>query len=593
MENSKENNNVNEAQAQEKQTVTVKLSELYDKWADKGSIHPDIKLMLGSNLPGAPMIKETTMQAIHHLSPIALFLAYLETWGENNLKTYRFVSPSVGEEVFAVEENACKNYAILRKDDEGVYELTGQYAEAPALAAKVLIEALASEEMVSNLQELLSELTRHWKETDADGNFVRKDDWKVTGSTTNSNLLGFSITIEDLFKTGELSNVEIEFYKAQTVEDVTLDVGCLSSFGLLHNAVSESEFTAADNKVAERLLHLPPKADFATAMTAIHLIPEEMMFEDVRYMVPSINEPRYKNGYSLASWEVELIRGVANGTVRNAILYGPAGTGKTTSVRTLALALGLPCYPAMVCSSETRKEDLIGSYYVNKENKLEFTPSALMQAVRFGGVVELQEPSCIRDPGTLTVLNNVFDPCGFIQIPETGEYFQRHKHCVIVLTTNQDYAGCRQINASVLSRMEFTQFVDGLSEEELVRRAGSEPTCIMDEEFLATMAHVYTRLCEICVEESLYGDASYRTFLSWVNNTCLCGDAIAAAEYTVINKMAFSSDLDAKEKLRETIKGAIQTRKPILDKEKKSKTYKKELDAIATLVEGPRKKEND
>lgn len=575
-----------------KKTVTVKVSDLYARWADKGNIHPDIKLMLGSNLPGAPLIKEATLQSILNLSPLALYLAYLGTWGEQNQKTFRFHSPNVGEDVAAVEENACKNYAILRKDDEGNFELTGQFGEVPVVAAKILIEVLASEDLVRNLHKTMSEISRHWKETDKDGNFVAKDDWKKPGSPVNSNLLGFSLAIEDLFKNGELSNVEIEYYKGQTQEDVTLDVGCEKSFGLLHNAKSEAEFTTADSQVAERLLHIPPKADFATAMTAIHLISEEEMFEDVSYMVPSINEPRYKNGYSLQRWEYVLIRGVAYGIYRNAIIYGPSGTGKSTSTRTLALALGLPCYPAIICSSDTTKEDLLGSYHMNRDNKLEYLPSSLMLAVRYGGVVELQEPSNIRNQGLLTALNNVLDPCGFIQIPETGEYFERHKHCVIVLTTNQDYVGCKNITQSVLSRMTYSKRVEDLSEEELVRRVKFEPSCILDDEFLRLMASTFTRLCETFVEESMYGVEDYRTFLGWVEETGLEGDAIVAAESTLVDKMSFSSDKDAKQKLRDTITAMIQNRKPKIDKKRQPNHFKKELDAIFSLVEREPKKKD-
>lgn len=572
--------------------VKVKLIDLYTKWANKGDLHPDIKLMLGFNLPDAPEIKESTLMCMMNLTPVALYLAYLETWGEQKLKDYRFHSPAVGEDVIAVEEDICQNYALLRKDGNGGYELTGGFSDPPVLAIKLLIEAIAPQELVENLKRSMAELSRHWKEVDSNGSFINKDSWKVTASPANTNLLGLSIAIDGLFqKDGPLADIEIDYWKAKTPDDVMLDIGCEKTFGMLQNPISENIFHAADARVAERVLKLPPKADFKTAMSAIKLIPDEMLFDDVKYMVPSLSEPRYKNGYSLAPWEVELIRGVACGTVRNAMLYGPAGTGKTTSVRTLALALGLPCYPPMVCSSETRKEDLIGSFYVNKEQKLVYSPSALMQAVRYGGVVELQEPSCIRDPGTLTVLNNVFDPCGFIQIPETGEFFPRHKHCVIVLTTNQDYAGCRPINASVLSRMEFTKYVDGLTEDELVRRASSEPNVVMDEEYLRLMAKCYARLCEICVEESLYGDSSYRTFLSWVSNTCLCGSAVTAAEFTIINKMSFSSEQDAKLKLRSTIEAMLQNKKPTIAKDKQANTFKKELDAIATLVDGPKKKE--
>lgn len=573
------NEQQNEAtQEQQKQTITVKVGEIYDQWTKKCPLHPDVKNMLARNLGGSPFIGEKEVESLVTISPISIYLAYLETWAENNHKSYVFRSPSVGEEVYAEEENACGNYALLRKDEDGKYEITSPYADAvPAIVVKLLITVLATEAEKQNIDKTLSELSKNWK--------MSPEKWSYPGDPTNNHLLGLSATLGEVFKRAK--DTEMELYKAQTDEDVTLDFVCDATLGIsggLRTALTAEEFANADRKVAERISPRPPKADPRTAMTAIHLMSEFEMLEDDKYLVPSFNEPRYKNGYEFEEWEYEGIRGVVEGRYKNILLYGPPGTGKSTWGRTLALVTGLPHRPPFSCDPNTNKHDLIGSWQMNKNGVPEFMLSSIMQAVRYGGVVELQEVSRIRDSNALALLNNVLESVGYIQIPQTGEYFKRHKNCIIILTTNLGQPGCHNVDQSVLSRMNYKRFVEPLSKEELIKRALNEPEVFMDTDFLIRMADVWMELCDVFANEGLYGDDSYRTFLDWAKDTCATGDPIKSADNVVIDIMAFNTDTDSKKILRAPIKHYLQGDKPKIDKSKQNKTYKKELDALATLV---------
>ena len=58
----------------------------------------------------------------------------------------------------------------------------------------------------------------------------------------------------------------------------------------------------------------------------------------------------------------------------------------------------------------------------------------------------------ISKQGVLVGLNSLLDNCKAIKLI-TGEVIERHPDTVIILTTNTDYNGCKELNQSIISRM--------------------------------------------------------------------------------------------------------------------------------------------
>ena len=84
--------------------------------------------------------------------------------------------------------------------------------------------------------------------------------------------------------------------------------------------------------------------------------------------------------------------------------------------------------------------------------RTKYVDTPLVGAIRYGYLVELQEPTVIANPGVLVGLNSLLDRCNSVFLPN-GEVINRHPDTTIVVTTNNDYAGCKQMNQSVISRM--------------------------------------------------------------------------------------------------------------------------------------------
>lgn len=171
--------------------------------------------------------------------------------------------------------------------------------------------------------------------------------------------------------------------------------------------------------------------------------------------------------------------------MRNFLFRGEAGTGKTMGAQAIAAGLNLP-YTLMTCSANTEITDLVGQFIpdtngfhgstpiedlpkisditmhppsvymmltgeydeekteddvlqklieiavgnlVEKEEtpgqRIRYVDTPLVEAIRHGYVCELQEPSCIANPGVLVGLNSLLDNCQVITLP-TGERVKRH-----------------------------------------------------------------------------------------------------------------------------------------------------------------------
>lgn len=179
----------------------------------------------------------------------------------------------------------------------------------------------------------------------------------------------------------------------------------------------------------------------------------------------------------------------------------------------------------------------------SKQTGKDFTyiPSELVKGLKYGWVVEIQEPTVIRQAGVLAGLNDILDiESGIVQLP-TGEIFKRHPDAVIICTTNKSYEGCRSLNQSVISRMQCRVTVDNPTAKELEQRAlfdtdANNPVFI--SECVKVMEQIQDYLKDAQIEDGICGP---RELFDWIQESVLLNDVYEAAKETIVSK---SSDED-------------------------------------------------
>ena len=134
----------------------------------------------------------------------------------------------------------------------------------------------------------------------------------------------------------------------------------------------------------------------------------------------------------------------------NALLVGPAGTGKTQAAKNAAQACGLPFYMQSV-GPQTSKSDLLG--YMDATGT--YRQSMLVQAYRDGGVFLLDEMDA-GHPGVLTILNAAI--AGDSMATPEG-MIARHPDFILIAAANtfghgadRQYVGRNQLDAATLDR---------------------------------------------------------------------------------------------------------------------------------------------
>ena len=161
--------------------------------------------------------------------------------------------------------------------------------------------------------------------------------------------------------------------------------------------------------------------------------------------------------------------------------------------------------------------------------------SEIIKACRLPSVLEIQEPSMIEKPGTLTRLNSLFDD-GAVTDLINGEKIKRNKDTIVIMTTNLDYVGCGNFNQSVLSRMSMIQPKQNLTEEEMKRRVIAR-TGYADEKGLNFMVSAVQKIHAYLKEEDLQdGVCGYRELENWVRTFQAIKDVRRAAQVAVISK---------------------------------------------------------
>lgn len=299
---------------------------------------------------------------------------------------------------------------------------------------------------------------------------------------------------------------------------------------------------------------------------------------------------------------------------RNVILLGPAGVGKTMMAEAIFDVLNIPgeifsCGPntdessltLMLLPKKDKKDsamdafrckklpslieivmDPVSSYFAltgkikkdatdedciapfaaqlmspsdgsdGKSNKYEYVESSIIKALTKGYGVEIQEPTTILDQGVLVSLNSLLDKCARLTL-FNGTEAQRHPKAVVVITSNVGYEGTRNMNQSVLSRMNIRINMEAPSKAKLIQLVKKQ-TGFENSTLLGLMIDVIASIEQkIRVSGGASGTVGTRELLNWARSTMITNSPYESCKYTVI----FGSTGDDETLVKELLEGCL------------------------------------
>ena len=235
--------------------------------------------------------------------------------------------------------------------------------------------------------------------------------------------------------------------------------------------------------------------------------------------------------------------------ITNILLEGDAGSGKTEMAKALSANFGLP-YTKVTCFADMDKSDIIGailpvlsgeeqSQIDEKDVSYNFYPSEIVRAFEHGYLLEIQEPTVIRDAAVLMALNSALEPDGTINLPT--RIIKRHPDFIAVITTNRGYNGTRLLNEALRDRIQHVEKMDLPSIKVMIERAKAK-TGYKDEQVLKLLANVIIILDETARANAIKGVAGMRSYFFWVDSVANGIDIIESLYQKVIYKITTDSD---------------------------------------------------
>lgn len=245
----------------------------------------------------------------------------------------------------------------------------------------------------------------------------------------------------------------------------------------------------------------------------------------------------------------EIKRNWNNGEMKvsNILLEGDAGSGKTQMAKALSYNLGLP-YTKITCFSDMDKSDVLGSILpvANSENndsnneiEYKYFPSEIVRAFTEGYLLEIQEPTVIRDAAVLMILNSALESDGTINLP-TG-VVHRHPDFVAVITTNRNYIGCRPLNEALRDRIQHCEKMDLPEKEVMVERAMAK-TGFDNVDLVSKLVDAIIVLDECATANAIHGVAGMRSLFFWLDAIKNGEDIRESMYYKVLYKITTNPD---------------------------------------------------
>ena len=277
------------------------------------------------------------------------------------------------------------------------------------------------------------------------------------------------------------------------------------------------------------------------------LSPERWLTEEEQYLVwqkpPShIDSEAEKRIYQ----EVERNWKRGEMKISTILLEGDAGSGKTQLAKALSSDFNLP-YTKVTCFADMDKSDVLGSILpiISEKDKSDtveyrYYPSEIVRAYENGWLLEIQEPTVIRDAAVLMALNSALEPDGSLNLPTRIAH--RHPDFIAVITTNRGYNGYRPLNEALRDRVQHAEKLDLPPKEVMMERAKAK-TGYQSENVLSLLADMIILLDETARANAIKGVAGMRSYIFWI-------DAVASGasvQKTLYHKVLYKITTDTQE----------------------------------------------
>ncbi len=226
------------------------------------------------------------------------------------------------------------------------------------------------------------------------------------------------------------------------------------------------------------------------------------------------------------------------------LLEGDAGSGKTQLTKALSADFNLP-YTKITCFADMDKSDVLGSILPvlsskDKSDIVEYCyyPSEIVRAYENGWILEIQEPTVIRDAAVLMALNSALEPDGSLNLPTRIAH--RHPDFIAVITTNRGYNGYRPLNEALRDRVQHAEKLDLPPKGVMMERAKAK-TDYHSENVLSLLAETIILLDETARANAIKGVAGMRSYIFWVDAVASGAPVRSTLYYKVLYKITTDS----------------------------------------------------
>ena len=143
-----------------------------------------------------------------------------------------------------------------------------------------------------------------------------------------------------------------------------------------------------------------------------------------------------------------------------------------------------------------------------------YYPSEIVRAYENGWLLEIQEPTVIRDAAVLMALNSALEPDGSLNLPTRIAH--RHPDFIAVITTNRGYNGVRPLNEALRDRVQHAEKLDLPPKEVMMERVKAK-TGYESEPVLSLLSETIMVLDETARANAIKGVAGMRSYIFWVD----------------------------------------------------------------------------